>query len=61
MFAAQMLIDPLQCGINALAFYLSTIFQTYLGLNGTQARIVAASVFTFQMVCQELINPLSQI
>ena len=39
------------CGINALAFYLSTIFHTYLGLTGTQAGIVAASTFTFQMVC----------
>lgn len=35
-------------GINALAFYLSTIFQNYLGLSGVQSRIVAASVFTFQ-------------
>lgn len=35
-------------GINALAFYLSTIFENYLGLSGVQSRIVAASVFTFQ-------------
>lgn len=38
-------------GINALAFYLSTIFENYLGLSGVQARIVAASVFTFQTLC----------
>jgi MFS family permease len=39
------------CGINALAFYLSTIFQTYLNLSGVQSGIVAASVFTFQTLC----------
>lgn len=38
-------------GINALAYYLSTIFETYLGLSGVQSRIVAASVFTFQTIC----------
>lgn len=42
------------CGINALAFYLSTIFHNYLGLSGVQAGIVAASTFTFQMVCSPI-------
>ncbi|KXL47473.1 MAG: hypothetical protein FE78DRAFT_38566 [Acidomyces sp. 'richmondensis'] len=41
-------------GINALAFYLSTIFHEYLGLTSLQAGIVAASTFTFQMVCSPI-------
>ncbi|KAK5127315.1 hypothetical protein LTR08_004354 [Meristemomyces frigidus] len=41
-------------GINALAFYVTTIFQQYLGLSGTQARILGASVFTFQTICSPI-------
>lgn len=44
----------METGINALAFYLATIFHTYLGLTGFQAGIVAASTFTFQMVCSPI-------
>ncbi|KAK5116745.1 hypothetical protein LTR62_007419 [Meristemomyces frigidus] len=43
-----------QTGINALAFYVTTIFQTYLGLNGVLARILGASVFTFQTICSPI-------
>ena len=42
------------CGINALAFYITTIFQQYLGLDGLQARILGASVFTFQTACSPI-------
>lgn len=38
-------------GINALAFYQETIFESDLGLPATTARIIAASVFTWQTLC----------
>jgi sugar porter (SP) family MFS transporter len=41
-------------GINALAFYESTIFEQYLSLPGTTARILSASVFTFQTLCSPI-------
>ncbi len=41
-------------GVNALAFYQATIFEQDLGLSGTIARIMSASVFTFQTVCSPL-------
>lgn len=41
-------------GINALAFYLSTIFEDYLGQTGVIARILSASVFTFQTICSPI-------
>lgn len=42
------------CGINALAFYLPTLYSQYLGLPGADSQILAASVFTFQMVCSPI-------
>lgn len=41
-------------GINALAFYQASIFQVDLGLTGSQARIIGASVFTWQTVCSPI-------
>lgn len=41
-------------GINALAFYITTIFHSYLGVTNTQARILGASVFTFQTICSPI-------
>lgn len=41
-------------GINALAFYVTTIFQQYLGLSALNARILGASVFTFQTCCSPI-------
>lgn len=41
-------------GINALGFYQSTIFETYLGLSATIARILSACVFTFQTCCSPI-------
>ncbi|OAA66682.1 General substrate transporter [Niveomyces insectorum RCEF 264] len=41
-------------GINALAFYQTTIFGDDLGLPKTTSRIVAASVFTWQTVCSPI-------
>ncbi len=41
-------------GVNALAFYQATIFQQDLGLSGTTARIMSASVFTWQTMCSPL-------
>jgi len=38
------------CGVNSLAFYQATIFEVNLGLASTSARILAASVFTFQFL-----------
>ena len=38
-------------GINALAFYVNTIFEEYLGLTGQDAHILGASVFTWQTLC----------
>lgn len=34
-------------GINALAFYQTTIFRTFLGLSADTARILSATVFTW--------------
>ncbi|KAI9720322.1 MAG: hypothetical protein M1828_005706 [Chrysothrix sp. TS-e1954] len=42
------------CGINAIAFYESTIFEQYLHLTGQDARILSASVFTFQTLCSPI-------
>ncbi|KAF2150918.1 general substrate transporter [Myriangium duriaei CBS 260.36] len=42
------------CGINALAFYQTTIFETYLGVSGQTAKILAASVFTWQTLCSPI-------
>lgn len=41
-------------GINALGFYQSTIFEQYLGLSPTIARVLSASVFTFQTCCSPI-------
>ncbi|KAL1887669.1 hypothetical protein Sste5346_010064 [Sporothrix stenoceras] len=41
-------------GINALAFYQTTIFTEDLGLAKTTARIVSASVFTWQAICSPI-------
>ena len=41
-------------GINALAFYVTTIFHDYLGVSAVQARILGASVFTFQTLCSPI-------
>lgn len=41
-------------GINAIAFYQTTIFRQYLGLSGTTARILTASLFTFQTLCSPI-------
>ncbi|KAK6381465.1 hypothetical protein LTS17_004523 [Exophiala oligosperma] len=42
------------CGINALAFYLPTLYSQYLGLPAADSQILAASVFTFQTVCSPI-------
>lgn len=42
------------CGINALAFYVTTIFEQYLGLSGVLSRILGACVFTFQTICSPI-------
>ncbi|APA09218.1 hypothetical protein sscle_04g039880 [Sclerotinia sclerotiorum 1980 UF-70] len=41
-------------GINALAFYQATIFETGLGLSAQTARILSASVFTWQTFCSPI-------
>ena len=41
-------------GINALAFYVTTIFEVYLGLSAVDARILGASVFTWQTLCSPI-------
>lgn len=41
-------------GINAIAFYQTTIFKQYLGLPGTTAGILTASLFTFQTLCSPI-------
>ncbi|KAF7306361.1 MFS sugar transporter [Mycena indigotica] len=47
-FAQQM------CGINVLGYYQTTIFRTYLGLDAQTARILSATVFTWQTLCAPL-------
>ena len=34
-----------------MAFYQTTIFHDYLGVNAADSRIIAAGVFTFQTLC----------
>lgn len=41
-------------GINAIAFYVTTLFEVYLGLSAIDARILGASVFTFQTLCSPI-------
>jgi sugar porter (SP) family MFS transporter len=41
-------------GINAIAFYVDTIFQQYLGLSAKDSRILGASVFTWQTLCSPI-------
>lgn len=41
-------------GINALAFYQATIFEDDLGLPARTAKIIAASVFTWQTICSPI-------
>ncbi|KAL9090289.1 MAG: hypothetical protein Q9165_005321 [Trypethelium subeluteriae] len=38
-------------GINALGYYQTTIFRTFLGFDADLARILAATVFTWQTLC----------
>jgi MFS family permease len=38
------------CGINAISFYATIIFQTYLGLSPLRARILAAAMATTQPI-----------
>ena len=42
------------CGINALAFYLPTLYSQYIGLPAADSQILAASVFSFQTVCSPI-------
>ena len=39
------------CGVNSLAFYQTTIFHDYLGVDAPDARIISAGVFTWQTLC----------
>ena len=39
------------CGANSLAFYQSTIFHDFLGVNLPDASIIAAGAFTWQTLC----------
>lgn len=41
-------------GINALHFYQAKIFEDYLGQTPTTAKIIAASVFTWQTICSPI-------
>ena len=41
-------------GINTLAFYQARIFEDDLGLSAVTARIIAASVFTWQTICSPI-------
>ncbi|TGO51387.1 hypothetical protein BCON_0162g00090 [Botryotinia convoluta] len=41
-------------GINALAFYQATIFETGLGLSAQTSRVLSASVFTWQTFCSPI-------
>lgn len=41
-------------GINAIAFFQTTIFRQYLGLPSTTARVLTASLFTFQTLCSPI-------
>ncbi len=41
-------------GVNALAFYQATIFRAGSWPSGTIARIMSASVFTWQTMCSPL-------
>ncbi|EWG50702.1 hypothetical protein FVEG_09842 [Fusarium verticillioides 7600] len=41
-------------GINALAFYQAKIFEDYLGQTPRAAKIIAASVFTWQTICSPI-------
>ncbi|KAF4494146.1 sugar transporter [Fusarium agapanthi] len=41
-------------GINALAFYQAKIFEDYLGQTPRVAKIIAASVFTWQTICSPI-------
>ncbi|CAK5265471.1 unnamed protein product [Mycena citricolor] len=38
-------------GINVLGYYQTTIFRTFLGLSSDTARILSATVFTWQTLC----------
>jgi len=38
-------------GINVLGYYQTTIFRTFLGLDSDTARILSATVFTWQTLC----------
>ena len=51
--AAGQLFQQL-CAINAIAFYVSTIFQQDLGLSGLTSRILGAALFTWQMVASPI-------
>ncbi|KAJ7171731.1 putative MFS sugar transporter [Mycena crocata] len=38
-------------GINVLGYYQTTIFRTFLGLDASTARILSATVYTWQTLC----------
>ncbi|GLA67361.1 hypothetical protein AtubIFM55763_006074 [Aspergillus tubingensis] len=38
------------CGANAITFYQSTIFETYLGMDGTLSLLMSAVLFTWKML-----------
>ncbi|KAL9054988.1 MAG: hypothetical protein Q9162_003843 [Coniocarpon cinnabarinum] len=42
------------CGINAIAYFQTSIFQQYLHFEPIDARILAASVFTWQTLCSPI-------
>lgn len=42
------------CGINTIAFYVSTIFQQDLGLSAVDSRILGAAVFSWQTLASPI-------
>jgi MFS family permease len=51
--AAGQLFQQL-CGINTIAFYVSTIFQQDLGLSAIVSRVLGAAVFTWQTLASPI-------
>lgn len=51
--AAGQLFQQL-CGINTIAFYVSTIFQQDLGLSAVDSRVLGAAVFSWQTLASPI-------
>lgn len=52
-----MFTNKTQSGINLITYYAATIYQQYIGLGGTTARVLAAANGTEYFIASWVVSP----